>query len=321
MTDDSSSQPAPTLAGLLLDQSQAMAAYAVSLGLPLPAEVTVIEASAHDLQRLAALHAKLSKLIEPATPDVVTEMYRDHKIQDTSTNRFVLWMFSAGIAALALLVVGASLSSGIDLNLDLLELGSWDKVLIKLAYVFGAAGIGAAFSTLFQINSYAVRKAFNPAYQSVYWVKFALGLVAGLLLVEFVRPKSGVTVGSLALLGGFASTVVYRMVKRLTSALESVFYSDMEEFEKASAQVASAQADATVMQANVASASLLTQLRGDLTAQGVPDTSLTSLDQFISELLNRPEGVRIETAKPTETAREVAEVPGSTSVPVPSPTG
>jgi hypothetical protein len=286
MPDDESPKPIPTLAEVLLEQSKAMASYAVSQGLALPSEVTAIEASPPNLQTLAALHAKLSLLIEPATPDVVTQRDANPKVRDTKTNWFVLGMFGAGIAALGLLVLGASLASLTDMKLDVLSLGRWDKILIKLAYVIGAAGIGAAFSTLFQINSYAVLKAFNPAYQSVYWVKFGLGLAAGLLLVEFVQPESGVTVGGLALLGGFASTVVYRMVKRLTNALESVFEGDTEEFEKASAKVAAVRAEATVMQANLASVSLLTQLRADLASQGVPDTGLASVDKLVNQLLN-----------------------------------
>jgi hypothetical protein len=288
MPDDESPKSLPTLAEVLLEQSKAMASYAVSQGLALPSEITAIEASTPNLQTLSALHAKLSQLIEPATPELVTQRDADPTLRDTKTNWFVLGMFGAGIAALGLLVVGAALVgvTNTDMQKDLLTLADWNKILVKLAYVLGAAGIGAAFSTLFQINSYAVLKAFNPAYQSVYWVKFGLGLAAGLLLVEFVKPESGVTVGGLALLGGFASTVVYRMVKRLTSALESVFKGDTEEFEKASAKVAAVRAEATVMQANLASVSLLTQLRADLASQGVPATGLASVDKLVNQLLN-----------------------------------
>src|SRR5262245_23766312 len=57
-----------------------------------------------------------------------------------------------------------------------------------------------------------------PHLQHLYWIRFALGLLAGVLLAELVPTDTshsvyhGVAKPTLALLGGFSASVVYRLL-------------------------------------------------------------------------------------------------------------
>ena len=44
---------------------------------------------------------------------------------------------------------------------------------------------------LFEANKYVVASTFDPKYESSYWIRFVLGLIAGLLLSKFVSLKTG----------------------------------------------------------------------------------------------------------------------------------
>ena len=48
------------------------------------------------------------------------------------------------------------------------------------------AGMGASFAVLFEVNRYTLKAAFDPIYEPFYWIRFALGLIAGVLLAELV---------------------------------------------------------------------------------------------------------------------------------------
>ena len=53
-------------------------------------------------------------------------------------------------------------------------------LLYNLLFLIAAAGLGASFQALFQANRYVVAGTFDPKYESSYWIRFVLGLIAGL---------------------------------------------------------------------------------------------------------------------------------------------
>jgi len=50
-------------------------------------------------------------------------------------------------------------------------------------WLFGA-GLGAAFYTLFTAHEYVRKRTFDPRYNSVYLIRFVLGVIAGLILAN-----------------------------------------------------------------------------------------------------------------------------------------
>jgi hypothetical protein len=110
-------------------------------------------------------------------------------------------------------------SSGIDL-------------FVNELFLLAAAGVGAAFAGLFRANRYIADGTYDPKYESSYWVRFILGIIAGIVLAvlipvgpngkSFTRPL-------LALLGGFSASVVYRILGRIVDTLESFIEGDSPE--------------------------------------------------------------------------------------------
>ena len=57
-------------------------------------------------------------------------------------------------------------------------------------HFMSAAGLGASFAVLFEINTYTLKAAFDPLYEPSYWTRFALGLIAGVLLADLVSANT-----------------------------------------------------------------------------------------------------------------------------------
>jgi len=87
--------------------------------------------------------------------------------------------------------------------------------------------MGASFAVLYEVNRHILQAAFDPIHEPVYWTRFALGLIAGLLLAELVPADTSksiyhaVTKPTLALLGGFSASVVYRLLVHLRNTVEA----------------------------------------------------------------------------------------------------
>src|SRR5215218_3441710 len=95
--------------------------------------------------------------------------------------------------------------------------------------------MGASFAMLMQVSGYVVKRNYDPKYEPSYWIKFFLGIMAGFILVTLV-PVDGVKDKTLslaqptiAMLGGFSASAVFRILTRLVEAVESLFRGDAKE--------------------------------------------------------------------------------------------
>jgi hypothetical protein len=104
--------------------------------------------------------------------------------------------------------------------------GLW-LLLHELLY-FTAAGLGASFAVFFEVNQSTLNATFDPLHEPFYWARFALGLIAGVMLAELVpedlsKPMAHkVAEPILALLGGFSASVVYRVLVHLRNTMMSL---------------------------------------------------------------------------------------------------
>lgn len=124
------------------------------------------------------------------------------------------------------------------------------KRLILTAYFLLLSGIGAAFAALYDARRYLITGTFDPRAAN-YTIRLMLGLIAGLLLSQMLSEPHSATLlaegtgtpaeaeaqraaetanmitslskSLLALVGGFAAQFVYKALKRLVDALESIF--------------------------------------------------------------------------------------------------
>ncbi|MGK3965421.1 hypothetical protein WMF38_14745 [Sorangium sp. So ce118] len=107
-------------------------------------------------------------------------------------------------------------------------------LLINELLFLSSASLGASFANLFQIDREVSSGRFVPRHESSYWVRFVLGIMAGLLLatvlnISQVAPKDAgqlerihFSAAGLALMGGFSSSVVQRILQRMIETLEAL---------------------------------------------------------------------------------------------------
>lgn len=340
------SQSHSALEQQLLDECRAMAQYALSQGLPIPALLadklenydgqasgrasenaeipsatdngavftTALAASPpptnlskhHSLQSLILLHSRLARIIAPVKPHVAVIMV-DH----TSSRKFfkflgpiplIQHMMLISILSLAGMFA-AGLSDAVDgnpKNFSLL-LNNGESLLFNELFLLFAASIGASFNALFVADNYAREGVWNPSYETSYWIRYVLGLLSGTILatlvpIETIDPTTNA--GSLngfggpilALLGGFSSNVVYRILARLAENLESLVSGGAKEKIAAQEKTANLRVIEQTARERMLVSARLAKLQSQLHASADPNLLKEELDRLQHELLApRPE--------------------------------
>lgn len=178
-----------------------------------------------DIQSLVAAHQTLSKLVAPATPRTI--LFLQAEAETPSVLRalgpvpLVRHMMVAAITCFALFI---GLSVPYQLTMQAAN-PTWVALLCQHLFILASAGLGTSFVALYQANRYIVNSTFANKYVPCYWIKFALGVIAGLLLASVIPDKIAkdfwfLAQPLLAILGGFSATAVYRLLGRMIDAVE-----------------------------------------------------------------------------------------------------
>ncbi len=184
-----------------------------------------------NLGDLLVAHLALSKLIAPATPRSLeaTEPARGVLMGSLRRPPLIMWMIIIAIAAAAGFVVTEIFLGQAG---DAAVTGS-NYALERLNWCFAAA-LGAVFYVLFTAHTYVKDRTFDPRYNSVYIIRFVLGILSGLILAtvlgaKLFAGKTGVNElgpSVIALLGGFSSEGVYQILQRLVDMLLAAIRGD-----------------------------------------------------------------------------------------------
>lgn len=225
----------------LVAECGAMASYSFACGLPVPAGVVVAiaESSANgaadgqtnvsgaDLERMARAHRVLSQVVAPATPRTLRlledEQRRGGRWRFLGPVPLVRQMMAASFVFLLVFAVTA-LSPQVNRSSGDIFQSSGSRLLVNEVFLLCAAGMGASFAALFRANRYVAEGTYDPKFETSYWVRFVLGLTAGMVLAALIPVEKGATYSRplLALLGGFSASVVYVILDRLVGTLESL---------------------------------------------------------------------------------------------------
>ncbi|WP_333876145.1 hypothetical protein [Methylobacter sp.] len=190
-----------------------------------------------DITALVDVHCLLTRLIEPATPQTVLLLYVEQKAE--TLLRFLgpvslvrQLMLAAVISLFIFITLMASpFINGSTLAEDVLSADGLEQ-LARLVFYVGAAGLGASFTALYTANAYISKGTYDPCYQSSYWIRFLLGIIAGLLLSLLVSEQSiqsdgmlskGIIRPLLAILGGFSADLLYTFLNRMVETFKSLF--------------------------------------------------------------------------------------------------
>jgi hypothetical protein len=351
-------------------ECHAMAQYALERGkTPEPEDLRALQAIAPSIGRiddpgraltptqireLAAAHQRLAALVAPAMPKTLALLsfgagsssapgtFRPGSLAWLGQVRLVRMMLGVAIVLLPMFValalaVGTRLSSSAGLFA-----GDLVDRLQTAAYLVVASALGAAFASLYKARRYIESLSYDDQYESSYWVRFVQGLLAGLILAVLLSQTLPTDAGDteetsfrlgvplLALIGGFSSDLVYRILRRIIEAVETLFQGGIDDKLDAEAErqetrlrlqklesehLLTAKVTANV-QAEIAA---LLQVREKLPSDGSAAAARSEIDRRITKLLSEIRDGRsldplaLETDDPTD-----PNPPDETTDPTPS---
>jgi hypothetical protein len=340
----------------LIAETRAMAMHALGAGQPVPGWMLEIVARTENLavddsgsatspptpslRELSRAHAELAKIVAPATPDLILMLEVESDVphfkrifgQTRITRSFIL------IAVVSILCfIATSLSPYLnDPQYGDFFTSSGLPLFINELFFLSSAAVGASFSLLFQIDRELTAGTFSPKLQSSYWVQFILGIVAGLLMstVLSVSSLAGVDESSvspthfrnaaLALIGGFSSSVVQRLIRRLIESLETMLRGGAEQEIQLREQAGRLRLDEALSQERLRTTLLLTDLQRRLAEGENPEAlrvflARVSQGLFTNELPSLPPGIDVPPSSSGASAAEVRAVVEAESSPPPTP--
>jgi len=365
MPSNVSTAPVPTLKEQLVRESCSMARHLVTNGARVPAglvqaadqfEQALEQKQPVNMTALAATHERLARLVAPAKPGTLHLLdvgYHQHGATVSSLGpiKLVRELVRVAMVCVAVFIV-LSVVALVDAHgtVDLMDVDYVKgepatpddhrmliiRIVLERVFWLAAAGIGASFAMLFTLNDQISSRTFDPDEVPAFWVKFFLGLVAGFILVALVPFDTGSSDGTatgaqtlgpptVALLGGFSASAVYRILTRMVEALESVFTGGAKEQAAAAEKAASVRANEEFSQGKMAVAGQLVDLQQKLAAGLPADQAAAHLKQLVGALVptafDVQNGTSGEDAVPNDKvpAFAVVTAPGNTPVAAPQP--
>ncbi|HEY8034316.1 MAG TPA: hypothetical protein VIF37_01860 [Methylobacter sp.] len=301
-------------------ESRSMAKYAMAKGKSVPASAIInIEAfedhslngdetnSSPQVQRdlditaLVDTHDLLARLINPAAPQTI--LLLDQEQKTGSILKFlgpVSLVRELMLVALISLFVFIALLSSPFINSDkladnVLEAHGIEQ-LARLVFYIGAAGLGASFAALYKANDYIKNGTFDPSYQASYWIRFSLGIIAGLLLAVLISEQSlqteeggmlskGVIRPLLAILGGFSADLLYAFLIRMVETFKSLFESSSQNMLDAKAIEAKAKLANLEVEGRMKLSQSLMQVQQQIGQETDPEQIKQQLNDLLQNLI------------------------------------
>lgn len=237
-----------------------------------PSLEEVRRAVADDLRTLARVHEVLAELVHPATPETL-------RAEDDGQRLVWQTMVLGG----ALLVVYLALTgSG----------GAAAGGLGAVALRATAAGLGAAFYNLRELQVALGKGTFDPRRPQAAWTRMALGVIAGVVLSDETLglvpgPTDGdgmpFSVSLLALLGGFSADAVHEVLQRVVDAVKALVSGSADARVAAELDVQKAQLHTRVAAERLAVARELLSMQERL-EEGLDEATRERLRRLVDEL-------------------------------------
>lgn len=306
----------------LLEECAVLARYALASGMSVP--VSAIQAvekarfapadQPMDTAPLVKAHDQLSKLVAPATPRALMVMGDEHnhgsRLAWAGSVGFVRRMMAAAlVSVLVFIALSATKWTSSAAALDAARQNpagdsvkaisqtietSWGfPLLINELFWISAAAVGASFALLRQVNDYIVARNYDPKYEPTYWIKFLLGVMAGFIMATLLPAAIGaespdthpLTVSTLAMLGGFSASAVFRILTKLVESMENVFRSSPREEAVQREKAAQAKAGEDMSQLRMNMASKLVALQQEIASGKDPAQLSEALRGMLGTLM------------------------------------
>lgn len=288
---------------------------------------------------IGGLHNDLSKVIAPASPETVLLLERNKRKGLAGILGPIPLVRRLNVITILCLFafLGLFFAEEVDsytINGDILSYEGIKFVYNELVIV-AIAALGASFYALFEVYKYITNNSYNPKYDSIYLIRFILGIVSGVILAQFIfiSPEilgegAGSTVDNinksrelggfmtykplLAFLGGFSARVVHKILHSMIDAIETFISGsarDMAESREQAAKVQmedklnaikqkNAQTEATE---RMRSTMQLMQLKEELNAGANSSDISERLNQLMNEFMKPVAGVDVNFTKTKST--------------------
>lgn len=304
----------------IYQECRAMAEYALAKGKPFPASaIQTIEAfeavelaageeteakpapqgTDLDIAELVAAHDLLARLIEPVTPQVVLLLDKEHYshtlLKFLGPISLVRQLMLAAILSLVVFI-GMIATPYIDASSmaeDVLSATDIEQ-FARLVFYMGAAGLGASFAALYKANNYISQGTYDPCHESSYWIRFSLGIIAGLLLAVLISQKAiqnnemlspGIMRPLLAILGGFSADLVYTFLNRMVETFKSLFSGSTQDIINAKSEEAKTKLATLETEGRMNLAKDLMQMQQKLATETDPEQIKQQLNAVLQNLM------------------------------------
>jgi hypothetical protein len=318
----------PSVREQLVHESIAMAQYALASGkqVSAAAAITLEQARrapsdpAADIAAIVKVHDQLSKLVAPATPRALLLMGPDHVAATGLRSMLgpvglVRRMMIAAVISMVVFIA-ASLSEYTNEPVSI-SASTGIPLFLGELYWLAAAAMGASFAMLMQVSQYVVNRNYDPKYEPSYWIKFFLGIMAGFILVTLVPTAKGTSAdlaqATIALLGGFSASAVFRILTRLVDAVESIVRGDTkDEITRREADARSRATDET-SKVRMGYAAQLVRLQQEVSTGADPEALTARLREMLTGLV--PESAMDPVETPPPAVSDEAVPVGSIALP------
>ncbi len=312
------SNPSPTrpipksYAGLLLEESRAMAKYAAERGINIPASLAETVASfekqypdpdkikVEEVGTLSDTHHRLSKILTPATPQAIVLLNKsvnEKNFMDYLGPTVLIRLMTAvgGVSLLVFLyVVQTEHINSEDINI----FGSEGASLwVQLLFLLSASALGASFSALYKVNQYIKDMTYDPNQGASYWIRFFLGLISGLLLALVIEPNAidstflspNIVRPLLAILGGFSADLFYTFLNRMVETMKSLFEGTSKEILGNREQALNLKSDQREMALKMRISEKLLHLKNQISDNPDPEEIKGAFNTLWEELVPDPQ--------------------------------
>jgi hypothetical protein len=250
----------------------------------------------HSIRQLTYAHNRLVDIVAPATPRTI--LFMETSIRQAGSWEFLgrvpfvrRMMYAAILFLLGAIVTRTFLHMNVLPQGENALAGVGGPLFLQQLHLMTVAGLGASFAVLFEVNTYTLKAAFDPLYEPSYWTRFALGLIAGVMLAELASSDTnthlypGVAQPTIALLGGFSASVVYRILVRLRNTIASLIPSEAGEEGDVQLRMSAATPLEPSPHHRLSVAASLISLQQKLATPMSPEQLKQELDRILADLL------------------------------------
>ncbi|MCP4131492.1 MAG: hypothetical protein GY754_10985 [bacterium] len=239
---------------------------------------------------LNRIHGVLADTVAPATPRSIEATESTDRLNGRIKIPLIRRLLKVSLAFLFCdIIMKYVITAFLTLEVEVSLLQQVDLVL--------SAGIGASFYELFTANKYVVNRTFDPKYSTVYWSRFILGIIAGFILANFLAdsivPNSDSSLlkklspSLLALLGGYASDAVNKILQRLVDMLVTLVRGSGKELAEVAKHETKSKVEEAYTKKELAIAQSLSKIYSEVESKLKPENK-ESLEEIISSLVGKP---------------------------------